>query len=82
LQNSIRHASPRHINIQIKNIDSYFELNIKDDGQGFDIASTKKQSLGLRNMEHRVRLLGGSIEWRSDIAKGTLITITIPVKQD
>lgn len=81
LQNSIRHASPKHISIQIKNTNSYFELNIKDDGKGFHIESVKKESLGLRNMEHRVQLLGGNINWQTDAGKGTLITIKIPVKE-
>jgi signal transduction histidine kinase len=81
LQNSIRHASPKHIDIEIKNTDHHFELAIKDDGKGFDINSAKKESLGLRNMEHRVQLLGGSIVWQSEADKGTLITIKIPVKE-
>lgn len=81
LQNSIRHASPQHISIEIKNTDNYFELNIKDDGKGFNIESVKKESLGLRNMEHRVQLLGGNISWQTEADKGTLITIKIPVKE-
>jgi signal transduction histidine kinase len=81
LQNSIRHASPKHISVEIKNTDHYFELTIQDDGKGFDINSAKKESLGLRNMEHRVQLLGGTITWRSEADKGTLITIKIPVKE-
>ncbi len=82
LQNSIRHASPKHISIQIKNTDHHFELTIQDDGKGFDIQSAKKESLGLRNMEHRVQLLGGAITWQSETDKGTLITIKIPVNEN
>ncbi len=79
LQNSIKHAFPKHISIEIKNTDSHFELTIEDDGRGFDIESAKKESLGLRNMEHRTQLLGGTIEWKPREEKGTLITISIPV---
>ena len=71
----------KNIIIQIKNTDDHFELNIEDDGRGFDIESAKKESLGLRNMEHRIQLLGGTIEWKSNKEKGTLIKITIPVKE-
>lgn len=81
LQNSIRHASPRHITIEIKNTDDHFELNIQDDGKGFDINTAKKESLGLRNMQHRVQLLGGNIAWQTDNGKGTLITIEIPIEE-
>jgi len=81
LQNSMRHASPKRINIEIKNTVNYFELTIQDDGKGFDINSAKKESLGLRNMEHRVQLLGGTISWQSATDKGTLISINIPVEK-
>ena len=80
LQNSIRHASPQHINIEIKNTDNRFELTIQDDGAGFDVESARKESLGLRNMEHRVQLLGGNIQWQSVPNKGTSIYISLPVE--
>ena len=79
LQNSIRHASPKHINIEIKNKDHHFELNIQDDGAGFNVDAAKKESLGLRNMEHRVQLLNGTVHWQSSENIGTSILIEIPV---
>ena len=79
LQNSIRHASPKHINIEIKNRDQHFELNIQDDGAGFNVEAAKKESLGLRNMEHRVQLLNGTVRWQSSENIGTSILIEIPV---
>ena len=82
LQNSIKYASPKHIIIQIKNTDHHFELSIENDGNGFDIKSSKKESSGLRNMEQRTHLLGGTIEWKLVEAKGTVILINIPVKSN
>jgi signal transduction histidine kinase len=82
LQNSIKHSFAKHIIIQIKNTDAHFELSIEDDGRGFDIESAKKESLGLRNMEHRTALLGGTIEWKLAETKGTVITIRIPIKEE
>jgi signal transduction histidine kinase len=82
LQNSIKHASAAHVFIEIKNTHAHFELNIEDDGNGFDIETAKKESLGLRNMEYRIQLLGGTIEWKPGRKKGTLITIMIPVKRN
>lgn len=81
LQNSIKHAFPQYIIIQIKNTSSYFELYIEDDGRGFDIESAKKESLGLHNMEYRIQLLGGTIEWKRNKERGTLIVIKIPIKE-
>lgn len=82
LQNSIKHAFPKHISIKINNTNHHFELLIEDDGRGFDIESAKKESLGLRNMEHRTQLLGGTIEWKPAETKGTVIKIMIPVKEE
>jgi signal transduction histidine kinase len=82
LQNSIKHSFAKHIIIQIKNTDAHFELSIEDDGRGFDIEKVKKESLGLRNMEHRTQLLGGTIEWKPAETKGTVITIKIPVTKE
>ena len=81
LQNSIKHSFAKHIIIQIKNTDAHFELSIEDDGRGFDIEKAKKESLGLRNMEHRTQLLGGTIEWQQGEKNGTIITIKIPVDE-
>jgi signal transduction histidine kinase len=81
LQNSIKHSFANHIIIQIKQISNYFELCIKDDGSGFDIESAKKESLGLRNMEYRTQLLGGTIEWKPNRERGTLIVIKLPIKE-
>jgi len=79
LQNSIRHASPKHIHIEIKNKNHHFALNIRDDGSGFNVEAAKKESLGLRNMEDRVQLLNGTIQWQSKENIGTSILIEIPV---
>lgn len=81
LQNSIKHSFAEHIVIQIKNTNSHFELSIEDDGRGFEIESAKKQSLGLRNMEHRIQLLNGVIEWKKGEVSGTKVIIEIPVNQ-
>lgn len=81
LQNSIKHSFAKHITIQIKNTDAHFELTIEDDGRGFDIEKAKKESLGLRNMQHRTQLLGGTIEWKQGENNGTIILIKIPMDE-
>ncbi len=80
LQNSIKHAGANNIIITIKNAHQHFELNIEDDGCGFDFDTAKRESLGLRNMQHRVKLLGGSIEWKRREEQGTGIRILMEMK--
>ena len=40
----------------------------------------QKESLGLRNMQHCTKLLGGNIKWHHGKEKGTVILIKIPVQ--
>jgi len=81
LQHSIKHACAKHIGLEINNTNNTFELKIIDDGNGFNIDSLKKEDLELHNIEHRTQLLGGAIEWTRRKAKGTVITIKIPVSK-
>ena len=58
------------------------QLKIIDDGQGFDVSTAKqKGNYGLRNMEERVKSLGGILNLISSIGKGTSIDIQIPISK-
>jgi signal transduction histidine kinase len=81
LQNSLKHAAPKHIDIDINKSDNNLEVKIEDDGKGFDIESAKKDGAGLRSMERRTKLLNGTIEWMQRNEKGTAVIIKIPVNQ-
>jgi len=59
-------------------------LTVKDNGKGFklpqrigDLANVKK--LGILGMYERGRLLGGTLEVKSESGKGTIIIIEAPV---
>jgi signal transduction histidine kinase len=78
LQNAIRHANPKQICMRVLDNNDNFQLNIEDDGVGFDVAATKQDGLGLRNMQHRVQLLGGTVEWKTNAGAGTAVIINIP----
>lgn len=82
LHNSIKHAAAKQIVIKIEHTNNSFQLTVRDDGRGFDIESAKKESSGLRNMEQRIKLLGGNIKWVSTHKKGTLMKIKIPAEEE
>jgi signal transduction histidine kinase len=54
-------------------------IYIADDGTGFNEAEIEK-SVGILNIRHRTRLLGGTVEWQSSINNGTSVTIQLPIK--
>jgi len=78
LQNAMKHAFAKTIEIKIKEDNRLLTILISDDGTGFD-ESTITQSVGLLNIKHRTKLLGGTVRWLSSINHGTQVTIQIPV---
>lgn len=78
LQNSMKHAFAKTIEIKIKEDNRLLTIYISDDGTGFDEA-TITQSVGLLNIKHRTKLLGGTVRWLSSINNGTQVTIQLPV---
>ena len=78
LQNSIKHAQAKNIEINIKEDSRQLCIYIADDGTGFDEATVAK-SVGILNIKHRTRLLGGTVEWGSSNSNGTGVTIQLPV---
>ena len=81
-QNVARHSSALHVNLSLKSTDKLVELNIEDDGSGFDLGSTVAQpnSFGLKGMRERVTLLGGRLQIRSSPGEGTAISVEVPLQ--
>ena len=58
--------------------DAHVALRVRDDGTGFDPAVRDDERYGLRGMEERARLVGGSFRVVSDPASGTLVETIVP----
>ncbi|MGA2135268.1 MAG: histidine kinase [Bryobacteraceae bacterium] len=80
-QNIAKHAGAYQVNLCLRTTDKLLELNIDDDGVGFDVDSAVAQpkSFGLKGMRERVALLGGRLEIRSSPGKGSAISVRLPV---
>jgi len=79
VNNMIKHANAKTINLFIKNAGQNMVLSISDNGQGFDpsiIAGAK--GIGWKNIHARLGLLNGKLMVRSEKLHGTQIEITIP----
>lgn len=79
LQNAIKHSGASTINITI-NASSIISIDICDDGSGFNEKLENKNGMGLLNMRHRTKLLGGTIKWNAAKCSGTSVTIELPAK--
>jgi len=77
LTNIARHANATKVQITTRMADGFFELQISDDGVGFDTSSDKK-TFGLLGMRERAMMMNGNLTIASDLQKGTTTTLTIP----
>ncbi len=80
LTNIARHAEARSARLRLTSSEGRLELEICDDGVGFDPAAVESGHYGLLGMRERVRLAGGSLEVRSEPGKGTCLTIHFPLE--
>jgi len=81
LNNIIKHANAKNINIELQTTIEKLTLIIKDDGKGFDI-NNKNVSLnrgnGLKNIQSRLYIINAHIAYESGlISDGTKVTIEI-----
>lgn len=81
LQNSIKHANASEIKVSIEVHSSKIYLCLSDNGLGFNTFSAGKNGVGIMNMKHRVKLLGGNIEWVSNEGNGTKVEINLPMQK-
>lgn len=78
MQNIYKHAKASLIKIGFEQKNDVILLNVQDNGIGFNTAKARK-GIGLKNIDARVRELGGRAEIYSKKGLGTTIKIFIPV---
>ncbi|MBW8828995.1 MAG: hypothetical protein JF606_06110 [Burkholderiales bacterium] len=82
LRNSFRHAHARHITATLHYGARQFRLTIVDDGKGLEEATIKGQQptnhFGLPGMRERAAVIGGQLDIRSTIGRGTEVELRVP----
>lgn len=81
LSNVRRHAGARSCRVTLRRVDSTAELEVADDGRGFDEATRNGAGHGLQNIRERVAALGGEADIQSAIGSGTVLRIRIPLSR-
>jgi signal transduction histidine kinase len=79
--NILKHAKAKCVGLSLHYNNRMVDLNIKDDGEGFDeaavLASGKAMS-GLESMRNRMQLFDGTLRLKTEVQKGTELIVTIP----
>jgi signal transduction histidine kinase len=83
LHNVLKHSGSKTAQVILKGNDQQtLRLAITDAGSGFDVDAAKSKSgLGLRSMEERAHLVGGTFHIESHPGKGTEVRVTIPPRE-
>jgi signal transduction histidine kinase len=78
LNNALKHAMATSVTVRIHVAEEHVELEVVDDGIGFDPAAAGKMSgMGLANMQERAKRLGGALQVVSAPGKGTKVIVSV-----
>ncbi|HWZ16815.1 MAG TPA: ATP-binding protein [Mucilaginibacter sp.] len=83
LNNTLKHASAKHLKISLQYFNHLFNLTLEDDGDGFSKKLLYDQSgSGLKNIENRAALIGAVATIESSPGNGCCIKVTLnPLEQ-
>lgn len=80
LRNTVKHAQATRATITVRGTESGFEIEVVDDGVGFDPNSDEyrgQNRFGLFNTRERIGYLGGELQVDSAPGRGTRVTISL-----
>lgn len=79
LTNVVRHANAKTSSVLLAVGHGRARVVIEDDGDGFDVAEATARGFGLRNMNERAALVGGTVRVASSQTAGTTIVLEVPI---
>jgi signal transduction histidine kinase len=78
LTNVGKYAQAKQVDVSVRSYTNHVEVEIKDDGQGFDVKAVRPSTHGLAGMRHRVEAAGGRLSVVSRPGAGTRISAVMP----
>ena len=80
LTNVLRHARASNLYIKLNDTKEYFEMEVRDDGQGItESQRINSRSLGLLGMKERALLVGGEVNIIGEEGVGTTVVVRVPL---
>jgi ligand-binding sensor domain-containing protein/signal transduction histidine kinase len=78
LHNVVKHSGATETWLRIAVSPEGLRITIEDNGKGFEFAPETPTADGLRNMENRLRDIGGALKIQTQLNHGAKITIELP----
>lgn len=81
IRNVVRHANASKVELVVAEEDSWLQLRLTDNGQGFDpsVSARQRGSVGLTLLAALVHQRGGDLRVRSAAGHGTAVTLRLPI---
>jgi two-component system nitrate/nitrite sensor histidine kinase NarX len=76
LNNITKHAEASQVFVRLQQAEELVQLEVLDDGCGFDLQDISPESLGLGIMRERVNAIGAQLEIHTQVSSGTRIVLT------
>lgn len=81
LENIARHAHAHSLRIALQRDDHRVELEITDDGRGFDPNEITDSQLGLKGMRERAEIIGARLDVESRAGGGTRVRVSLELNR-
>ncbi|MBC5781778.1 CHASE3 domain-containing protein [Ramlibacter sp. USB13] len=78
LTNVGKYAEAQQVDISVRNYSNHVEVEVRDDGRGFELQAVRPTTHGLAGMRHRVEAAGGRLTVHSRPGHGTRILAMLP----
>ena len=81
LTNIGKYANASRVLVSVHSYPTHVDVQVRDDGVGFDPALVPPSSHGLAGMRHRVEAAGGRLSFTTSPGKGTLLSAVLPMQR-
>lgn len=82
VNNALKHSGASEVLLELKEDENVMMLLCADNGCGFDMEMNRAKGMGLKNIESRMKMIGGDVSIKSVKGKGTRIMVTLPLKDN
>ena len=81
LNNALKHSQARTLHITLRCFPQRVDLEIADDGRGFDLTQLHTGGMGLSNLQKRAELIGGQLDIVSASGQGCRVHFSAAIKE-
>jgi len=82
VNNAVKHAKSRHVEISLEQVDDRVVLRVADDGVGIPLKSPGSSGLGLDIIRYRAKMIGAHLQIKRGSKGGTEVICSVPLSAD